>query len=168
MTTHSWVNAALRSIVWLGAVVWLAYLKKPDGGSVLAVRADAIGWLGAGLLVAGVAFHIWSNVSLARGEDAAGSAPTQLVVVGPYRYVRNPIYLAGVPLLLGTYLLYSAWRRVDAVAAVVVLAFFHLLVVHSDEPALRRRFGLAYEDYCRRVPRWIPRLAAVNLRNASH
>ena len=74
MTTSSWVNAALRSIVWLGAVAWLAYLKKPDGGSILAVRADAIGWLGAGLLVAGLAFHIWSNVSLARGEDAGGPA----------------------------------------------------------------------------------------------
>ena len=158
MTTSSWVNAALRSIVWLGAVAWLAYLKKPDGGSILAVRADAIGWLGAGLLVAGLAFHIWSNVSLARGEDAGGPAPTQLVVVGPYRYVRNPIYLAGVPLLLGTYLLYTTSRLADAVAAVVLLAFFHLLVVHSEEPALRRRLGVAYEEYCRRVPRWIPQL----------
>jgi protein-S-isoprenylcysteine O-methyltransferase Ste14 len=168
MTTRSWVNATLRSIVWLGSVAWLAYLKKPDGGSVLAVRADVIGWLGAGLLIAGLAFHIWSNVSLARGEDAGGSAPTQLVVVGPYQCVRNPIYLAGVPLLLGTYLLYAPWSRVDAVAAVVLLAFFHLRVVHSEEPALRRRLGAAYEEYCRRVPRWIPRLAAVNLRNASH
>ena len=158
MTTSSWVNAALRSIVWLGAVAWLAYLKKPDGGSVLAVRADAIGWLGAGLLVAGLAFHIWSNVSLARGEDAGGPAPTQLVVVGPYHHVRNPIYLAGVPLRLGTYLLHSTWRRGDAVAAVVLMAFFQLRVVRSEEPALRRRFGVAYEEYCRRVPRWIPQL----------
>ena len=168
MTTSSWVNGALRSIVWLGSVAWLAYLKKPDGGSVLAVRGDAIGWLGAGLLAAGLAFHVWSNVSLARGEDAGGSAPTHLVVAGPYQYVRNPIYLAGVPLLLGTYLLYTTWRRADAVAAVVLLVFFHLRVVHFEEPALRRRFGVAYEEYCRRVPRWIPRLAAVNLRNASY
>jgi hypothetical protein len=56
MTTRSWVNAALRSIVWVGAVAWLAYLKTPDGGSVLAVRADAIGWLGAAVLIAGLAF----------------------------------------------------------------------------------------------------------------
>ena len=48
------MNAALRSIVWLGAVLWLAYLKKPDGAGILAVRTDAIGWIGGGLLVAGI------------------------------------------------------------------------------------------------------------------
>src|SRR5262245_11727041 len=100
MTTPSWLNAVLRSTVWLGAAAWLAYLKKPDGGSVLAVRADTIGWLGGGLFMAGLAFHLWSNISLARGEVEPGAAPTPLVVEGPYQYVRNPIYLAGVPLLL--------------------------------------------------------------------
>lgn len=159
MTTRSWVNAALRSIVWLGAAAWLAYLKKPDGGGVLAVRADAIGLVGGVLLVGGLAFHLWSNVSLAQGEDDTGAAPTALVVMGPYQYVRNPIYLAGIPLLLGTYLLYSKWSSADLVPAVVLLVFFYLRVVRSEEPALRKRFGIAYEEYCRRVPRWIPRLA---------
>ena len=40
-----WINAALRSVIWLGAAVGLAYFKKPDGASLLAVRTDALGWL---------------------------------------------------------------------------------------------------------------------------
>lgn len=156
MATPGWVNIALRSFVWLGGAAWLAYLKKPDGESILAVRDDPIGWLGGGLLAAGLAFHLWSNVTLARGESQVGAA---LVVKGPYQYVRNPIYLAGIPLLLGTYLLYSKWKSADLVAALVLLTFFHVRVVRFEEPALRRRFGTTYEEYCRRVPRWIPRLA---------
>ena len=161
MATQAWPSASLRSVVWLGGAAWLAYLKKPDGGSVLSVRTDTIGWVGGGLLLSGLAFHLWSNVSLARGEGATGATPTMPVVEGPYRYVRNPIYLAGIPLLLGTYMLYLKWSIVDLIPAVVLLAFFHLRVVRSEEPELRRRFGTAYEDYCRRVPRWIPRFGSV-------
>jgi protein-S-isoprenylcysteine O-methyltransferase Ste14 len=156
--TTSWVNAAFRSIVWLGATAWLAYLRKPEGQSVLAVRADAIGWLGDCLLVAGLALHVWSNVSLARSEAGGGATPAWLVVAGPYKYVRNPIYLAGITLLFGPCFLYPAWRSVDLLAPISALTIFHLWVVRSEEPALRRRFGDSYEDYCRHVPRWIPRL----------
>jgi protein-S-isoprenylcysteine O-methyltransferase Ste14 len=73
---------------------------------------------------------------------------------GPFRYVRNPIYVAGIALLLGVSLLYSPWSAVDLVAPMVLLVFFHLRIVRAEEPALRRRFGPTYEEYCRRVPRW--------------
>jgi protein-S-isoprenylcysteine O-methyltransferase Ste14 len=159
MTKQSWVSATSRSIVWLGAVAWLAYLRKPTGGSILAVRGDAIGWLGIGLLVAGLALHVWSNLTLARAEAAPDGTRSSLAAVGAYRYVRNPIYVAGFVLLLGTDLLYPNWRSTDLVAAVVLLALFHLRVVRFEEPTLRRRFGAIYDEYCRRVPRWAPRLA---------
>jgi hypothetical protein len=64
MAAPFWLNAALRSLVWLGATVLLAFLKKPDGANFAAVRAGDGGWLGIGLLVAGLALHFWSNVSL--------------------------------------------------------------------------------------------------------
>jgi protein-S-isoprenylcysteine O-methyltransferase Ste14 len=160
VTRLRWVNAALRSIVWLGASAWWAYLTKPEGASPLAVRSDAVGWLGAALLVAGLALHLWSNVSLARSEAGPLLAPIDLVAQGPYQYVRNPIYLAGAPILLGIYLLYSQWRSADVVAAVALAMVFHVLVVRFEEPALRRRLGAAYDKYCQRVPRWIPRRAA--------
>ena len=67
VTPPPWANAAIRSVIWLGGAAGLAYFKKPDGASVLAVRPDAIGWLAGSISVAGLALHVWSNVSLARG-----------------------------------------------------------------------------------------------------
>jgi len=156
MTPPSWIHAALRSVVWLGGAACLAYLKKPDGSSILAVRADAIGWLGGGIFLAGLALHVWSNAILARGERYRSEEANALVTDGPFRYVRNPIYLAGITLLLGVDLLYYPWNGLGLMAPAFLLAFFHLRVVRVEEPLLRRRFGARYGEYCRRVPRWIP------------
>ena len=64
---------------------------------------------------------------------------------------------AGILLLLGVGLRYPPSRAADFVAPLLVLGLFHLRVVRFEEPALRQRFGSVYEEYCRRVPRWIPR-----------
>ena len=156
MKQTRWLGAVLRSGVWLAASLWWAYLKKPSGGSILEVRADAVGVLGGLLLVAGIGLHAWSNLTLAAAEVATTGEQTDLVDGGPFRFVRNPIYLAGMPIFLGIYLLYGQWRASDLVAALVLVASFHLLVTRREEPALRRRLGDKYEEYCRRVPRWIP------------
>ena len=84
--------------------------------------------------------------------------PNQLIVEGPYRYVRNPVYLAMVIIVVGLSLVYQAWRVSDIVGTGSLFAIGHLAVVFVEEPATRKRFGEAYEDYCRRVPRWLPRL----------
>jgi len=157
MAPPSWLHAVLRSLVWLGAAVILACLKKPEGASLAALRGDSIGWLGGGLVTVGLALHAWSNMTLARGERASGRGGVKLVTDGPYAFVRNPLYLAGIPLLLGTCWLYSAVTGPDLLGGLVLLAFFHLRVVRGEEPALRRRFGQSYDEYCRRVPRWLPR-----------
>ena len=155
MAPQFWINAALRSVIWLGVAVGWAYLKKPDGASLLAVRTDAIGWLGGGIVLAGLALHFWSSATLARGERQGAAASTP-VTDGPFRYVRNPIYLAGITLLLGVGLLYSPWRAVDLGLPLLLLVYFHVAVVRVEEPELRRRFSSKYEEYCERVPRWLP------------
>lgn len=149
------INAALRSVIWLSGAVGLAYFKKPDGASLLAVRTDAIGWLGAGIMLASLALHFWSSATLARGErqGAAASAPVE---DGPFRYVRNPIYLAGITLLLGVGLLYPPWRVVDLGLPLLLLVYFHVAVVRVEEPELRRRFSSKFDEYRERVPRWLP------------
>ena len=156
MTPPPWVNAAIRSVIWLGGAAGLAYVKKPDGASVLAVRQDAIGWLGGGIFVAALALHVWSNVRLARGERQATARTSPLVTDGPFRYVRNPIYLAGITMLLGVGLLYPTWEVEDLLLPLFLFAYFHLAVVRIEEPALRQHFGATYEEYCRRVSRWFP------------
>jgi protein-S-isoprenylcysteine O-methyltransferase Ste14 len=153
-----WINALLPSIIWLGGAAFYAFLKKPAGASILDVRTDALGWLGAGLLGAGLALHCWSVVVLARHLRAPGPGAT-LAVTGPYRFVRNPIYLAGMTLLAGIGLLYGPWQLADLAVPLALFVYFHLAVTRIEEPELRNRCGASYSAYCQRVPRWLPRLA---------
>jgi protein-S-isoprenylcysteine O-methyltransferase Ste14 len=155
VTPQFWINAATRSVIWLGAAAGYAYFKKPDGASFLAVRTDALGWLGGVILLAGLALHFWSTATLARGERQGWDATTP-VTDGPFRYVRNPIYLAGILLLLGVGLLYAPWRAIDLGLPLLLLAYFHVAVVRLEEPELRRRFGTKYDEYCEQVPKWLP------------
>jgi protein-S-isoprenylcysteine O-methyltransferase Ste14 len=155
VTPQFWINAALRSVIWLGTAVVYAYFKKSDGASLLAVRTDAIGWLGGGVVFASLVLHFWSSATLARGERQ-GSAASTPVMDGPFRYVRNPIYLAGITLLLGVGLLYLPWRALDLGLPLLLLVYFHVAVVRVEEPELRRRFSSKYAEYCERVPRWLP------------
>jgi len=84
-------------------------------------------------------------------------APTQnLVVTGLYRYVRNPIYVALVAVILGQAALFGDQRLL--LYGVLVWLAFHAFVVGYEEPALVHRFGTEYEDFRANVPRWIPRL----------
>ena len=83
--------------------------------------------------------------------------PTRhLVVKGFYRYVRNPMYLAVVSLILCQALLLGD-IRILAYATLVWLVM-HLFVFTYEEPTLRRSFGAEYDIFCAHVPRWIPRL----------
>ena len=74
---------------------------------------------------------------------------------GPFRWVRNPGYIAVVSLVVGQALLFGS-GAVLAYAAFLALAF-HLFVVFYEEPTLRAQFGEEYDAYCRAVPRWLPR-----------
>ena len=85
-------------------------------------------------------------------------APTQnLVVTGLYRYVRNPIYIAVVAVILGQAILFGD-SRLLVYGGLMWLAF-HAFVLTYEEPVLSERFGTQYEDFRANVPRWIPRLS---------
>jgi len=80
--------------------------------------------------------------------------PKELVVRGLYRYVRNPMYVGILSILLGEALLFASQRLFEYAA--VAFIFFFLLVVLYEEPVLRNKFGESYRQYCKKVPRWIP------------
>jgi len=90
-----------------------------------------------------------------RGTPAPVAPPTNLVVTGQYRYVRNPMYLALVGIVVGQ----AAWLGSGALLgyAAVLWVLFHLRVVWYEEPTLARQFGASYEGYRRGVHRWRPR-----------
>ena len=83
--------------------------------------------------------------------------PTRhLIVSGLFRYLRNPMYVAVVSLVLGQGLFFGSVRVLEY--GVAVWAGFHLFVLIYEEPSLRKTYGPEYEQFCANVPRWIPRL----------
>ena len=90
------------------------------------------------------------------GTPAPIAPPQRLVVTGLYRYVRNPIYIAVVAVVLGQALLFGDWRLLWYGA--LLWLFFHVFVVMYEEPTLKQTFGMEYESFRTNVPRWIPRL----------
>ena len=90
------------------------------------------------------------------GTPAPVAPPRQLVVGGLYKYVRNPMYLAVLGIIVGQSFALGQLRLLFYASAVfaLVAAFVH----GYEEPTLRRRFGPEYELYCRDVPAWWPRL----------
>jgi protein-S-isoprenylcysteine O-methyltransferase Ste14 len=83
--------------------------------------------------------------------------PTRhLVVNGLFRYVRNPMYVAVVSLILGQGLFFGSAPVLEY--GVAVWAAFYLFVLIYEEPVLRKTYGSEYEEFCANVPRWIPRL----------
>src|SRR5207344_2230851 len=112
-------------------------------------------WLGVALAVLGVALALWCILTFAfvgRGTPAPFDPPRRLVVRGPYRAVRNPMYLGAWFYLVGFALFYRSTGA--ALYALAFLIVMHTFVVLYEEPRLRRTFGRDYEAYCERVGRW--------------
>ncbi|HEY7625896.1 MAG TPA: isoprenylcysteine carboxylmethyltransferase family protein [Ilumatobacteraceae bacterium] len=108
--------------------------------------------LGAGALL--LAF--WRFVAEGVGTPAPVAPTQRLVVGGMYRYVRNPMYLAVASIIVGQAgLLGQPGLLIYAAGFVLVVSVF---VAVYEEPTLRHQFGDEYVDYCRGVPRWLPRL----------
>ena len=123
--------------------------------------SSALRLLGLALMAPGLAVLLDSFARFAltgRGTPAPVLPPRQLVVVGLYRHVRNPMYVAVVSLIVGQGLLLGDARVVGYGA--LVWTAFHLFVLGYEEPTLRRSFGLEYERYCANVARWLPRWRA--------
>jgi protein-S-isoprenylcysteine O-methyltransferase Ste14 len=90
------------------------------------------------------------------GTLAPWDPPRNLVVRGPYRYVRNPMISGAVLFLFGEAALLLSLPH--AVWAAAFLGLNSLYIPWMEEPQLERRFGESYREYCRNVPRVIPRL----------
>lgn len=108
------------------------------------------------LLAWGYLQYKWVGVYRTRlggGGPGISVPPERIVAEGPYRWVRNPMYLGHLIFFTGMALLLGSW------IALAVLAFHAVWFdrrVREDEERLVARFGAPYRDYCRRVKRWIP------------
>jgi protein-S-isoprenylcysteine O-methyltransferase Ste14 len=158
------IRAAAGSLAFLvlapgvvaGLVPWLLTgwgpLPSSDGLAVLR-------WLGLVLIVAGlgVILEAFARFAWEGLGTPAPVAPTRTLVVGGfYRFVRNPMYVAVLALIVGQAGLFASGGL--ALYALTIGAAFHAFVVLYEEPTLLRTYGESYAAYCAATPRWVPRL----------
>src|SRR5438552_12142669 len=98
---------------------------------------------------AGLLWCIWNFFAAGRGTISPIDPPRHLVVRGLYRYVRNPMYVAVVTILIGEAIFFLSTTVL--IEAGVFMALAYLFVAYYEEPVLRRRFGESYERYFRTV-----------------
>jgi len=140
-------------LVFLPARVlrWSGIAGAPAGGLP--------GAAGVAVAAVGAALAVWCVLTFAlvgKGTPAPFDPPRRLVARGPYRVVRNPMYVGAGLALAGASLVY---RSVALLAFTVgFLLVCHVFVLAYEEPTLRRTFGAEYAGYCSRVRRWWPRL----------
>ena len=152
---------ALRSFLFLivapGTVAGYIPLVLLRGGPKIetgffAYLAFPLWLLGGAMLL----WSFWNFLVQGRGTPAPIDPPKELVAIGFYRYVRNPMYVGVLAIIIGHVLWFGYWNLL--IYAMVIFIAFHAFVTYYEEPTLKRKFGAAYEDYLKRVPRWIPRL----------
>jgi protein-S-isoprenylcysteine O-methyltransferase Ste14 len=142
-----------RLVSWSGIV-------RPGALGVQQVAGIAAG-------AAGAAVALWCVLTFAltgRGTPAPFDPPRRLVIQGPYRFVRNPMYLGAALALASAALFYGSLPLLGYTGFFLVAT--HLFVVGYEEPTLGRTFGQAYERYCRKVGRWWPRATPSDDRDA--
>ena len=137
--------------VWLigfMAAAWgLARLWAPLGDMLL--------WPGLGLVAVGIATIVWSALVFRRARTTIvpHQPPSALVEAGPYRFSRNPIYLADLVILAGAALIFGA-----PLALILLVPFREVLLrlfILPEEAVLERDLGRAYLDYKTRARRWL-------------
>ncbi len=99
----------------------------------------------------------WDFTFKGHGTPNPIDPPKELVTTGVYRYVRNPIYVGVLVILIGHFLWFKTlWMLAYPVT---VFLIFHLFVILYEEPTLKEKFNTAYDEkYCKSVPRWIPKI----------
>ena len=109
------------------------------------------------MVAIGTAIALWcvlTFVFIGKGTPAPFDPPRRLVIRGPYRFVRNPMYIGAGMTLAGAAVFYQSLSI--CIYTGVFFLLTHLFVVLYEEPTLRRTFGDEYEAYFRRVRRWTP------------
>ena len=149
--TYSALFSGLLLIYLPNRILTSAGISRPASIGPWQVAGMLLGVCGAVLAVA----CILTFVSVGRGTPAPFDPPRQLVVKGPYRFIRNPMYVGATVALAGAALFYRSIPLLGYAAAFIVL--LHVFVLFYEEPTLRETFDGEYETYCGQVGRWWPK-----------
>jgi protein-S-isoprenylcysteine O-methyltransferase Ste14 len=139
-------------------LIWVPYKILSSPEQIYHFNTGAFRYLGMVPITLGLVIYLWCSSSFVlygRGTPIPFTPTKKLVVTGLYRYVRNPIYIAGSFVLAGEALLFQSLGIFVYCLAMFVIFNVHVLI---EETLLADKFGVTYEQYRRSVPRWIPRL----------
>lgn len=135
-------------------IPWSLHEQPPSPGLLF----PSFWLLGFLPLLVGVGLYLWCAAAftfIGKGTPAPLDAPIFLVKAGPYQWVRNPMYLAVLAMVIGQAILFRSFLMLGY--ALLVWGVVHLFVVFVEEPSLRDQFRESYETYLHTVPRWLPR-----------
>ncbi len=152
--TYSALFIGVLLIFLPGRILSATGIVRPPTIGAPQVSGAILGAAGAALAAA----CIVTFVVVGKGTPAPFNPPRRLVTRGPYRLVRNPMYIGAGLALGGAALFYRSPPLLGYAAAFVLVT--HRFVVFYEEPTLRRVFGVEYEAYCRQTGRWWPRRRA--------
>lgn len=138
------VFVPVRVLSWSGAV-------RPASAWPIEVVGVLLGLCGAAIALS----CVLTFATIGKGTPFPLDPPLRLVVRGPYRYVRNPMYLGAGLALAGATLFYESLALLVYLAALAIAT--HIFIVYYEEPTLNRLFGSAYGAYRSTVNRWLPR-----------
>jgi len=152
--------AVVRTIIVSALFIslWTWFLPRWIIGRGAFADPRPLGWIViaiGGLIAGGCIFEFaWRGI----GTPAPFDPPRRLVISGPYRWVRNPMYLGMGVILLGEGLTFPLLTTMMLIMIVTLWCALMLFIITFEEPALREKFGDDYAEYCQHVRRWIPRL----------
>lgn len=141
--------------------LWFWLLPQWLGFTVAAAGAARWRWIAAVPSICGFAVAlrcVWDFGWTGRGTPVPIAPPQRLVVVGLYRYVRNPMYVGFAFGWIGLWVVFGHAYPPAILGVCAAALGVHLFVLFYEEPTLRKKFGKDYEQYCRNVRRWLPRL----------
>lgn len=161
-TKEQWLTAVASLVAGAAFLsLWLWLLPRWLGLEAKAADGEPWRWLAAIPSALGFAVAlrcIWDFGWTGRGTPVPVAPPQRLVVVGFYRYVRNPMYVGFAAGWVGLWILFGHPNPVAITSVLGVALGIHLFVAFYEEPTLRAKFGDDYVAYCRNVRRWWPRI----------
>ena len=159
-------TSVLTFFITLFATVLMCYfvprLILASDFDLFALENNVFLFIGLVPIILGIVTMIgftWGWILSGTGSPLLSDLPKELIVRGSYRFVRNPMYVAYCLIMTGEVLLFKS--SVLLLYSLVLFLFLHMLVVFVEEPMLKLKFGESYEQYCKSVPRWVPRFKPI-------
>lgn len=156
------IRAITYAVLFIGLV--LIYVPAQLLSRAGIVHPEVIGYPQiAGIIIGTIGgiialWCVYTFITIGKGTPAPFDPPRRLVTHGPYQFVRNPMYIGAGCALIGAALFYESLSILGYVG--ILFLATHSFIVFYEEPTLRRTFGNDYDEYCRKVRRWLPKVTS--------